>query len=130
MNISKNLLPILIATGLLGCQSTTEPEGKVVTYAYLCESKAIDIETAVNRKIILRTAPEYPINAARNGVSGYAKMVFDISRNGTPTNIQVVESYPDKTFEKASVSTLSKWRFSMAETDTKCLTVQLDFKLG
>ena len=61
-------------------------------------------------------------------------MQFDIAKDGTTDNIQVLESFPQLVFDKESVRALKQWTYKpriqggQAQRQTG-LTVQLDFRM-
>ena len=60
---------------------------------------------------------EYPRRAMRLGVEGYVIMGFDISENGMPWNITVVESQPKRMFDKAAQRAIETMRFEKPTVD-------------
>ncbi|MGB0907839.1 MAG: TonB family protein, partial [Maricaulaceae bacterium] len=56
---------------------------------------------------ILRPAPSMPPRAER---SGHCNMLFDVTAEGQPYNVQV-KSCSQKLFERASVKAVAKWRY-------------------
>lgn len=62
-------------------------------------------------KIIKLVQPKYPRNAAMKGLEGWVKFRFDIDRNGVPRNISLLESFPHKIFERASLRVIPDWKF-------------------
>jgi len=58
--------------------------------------------------------PKYPKSAAKRGVQGWTRFRFDLDALGVPRNIQLVESVPERYFEKTSRKAISKWRFLAA----------------
>lgn len=62
--------------------------------------------------VLLATrAPQYPYQAAKNGIEGYVRFSFDILPDGTPFNIRIVESVPEKVFDKEALKAIKKWKF-------------------
>ncbi|NVK22796.1 MAG: energy transducer TonB [Kangiellaceae bacterium] len=53
----------------------------------------------------------YSKEAILNNIKGYIKFSFAIAENGTPLNIQVVDSHPIGIFEQEALKALSKWHF-------------------
>ena len=76
----------------------------------------------------------YPTEAALNRTEGYVGMQFDISEEGKPFNIKVIESVPEGVFDRSALLALSKWRYKPKKVDGVAVTqigmkVQLDFKV-
>ncbi len=69
-------------------------------------------------KIISREPPRYPSRALKNGVEGWVQVRFHIDTSGKPSNIEVVESEPEQTFDDAAVKSVKKWRFSPARNQS------------
>jgi len=122
---------IVIATSLLGCQSTNSnstlgrivsEEKSLIKYESRCESK----KRFSNIYPIVRVNPGLPIEAARKQIPGYAKMEFDITADGKPVNINVIESFPKDLYHSVSIKAFKKWRYKPSAAE-KCTRVQLDF---
>ncbi len=78
--------------------------------------------------------PTYPIEAALNNIEGHVILSFDITKEGRPDNIEIVESVPEGVFDSSAVAALSKWVYDPKLVDGKAVVqkdmkVQLDFKL-
>lgn len=84
---------------------------------------------------VIRIEPKYPIQAAQNNQEGSVILQFDITTDGSTDNIQVLESFPQKVFDKVSVTALKQWKYKpriqggLAQRQTG-LTVQLDYRMG
>ncbi len=64
---------------------------------------------------ISRVPPQYPLEARREGIQGYVTMEFTIRPDGSVTNITVVGSHPEGTFEQAARRALARWKFEPRE---------------
>lgn len=109
----------------------------------VCSSYAMDLTTAQLAKQlktieppipIKRINPKYPMEAARQGRTGWAKFSFIVEPDGSVSNILTVDSSGSKDFEQASIKALKRWKYEPAKVDGKpvqrCFnTVQLDFKI-
>jgi len=124
-------LSIIIATSLLGCQSTNSnptlgkvvsKENNLIKYESRCESK----KRFSSVSPIVRVNPGLPNNTASNPLPGYAKMEFDITADGKPVNINVIESFPNDLYHRVSIKALKKWRYKPSAAE-KCTIVQLGF---
>ncbi|ACV26483.1 TonB family protein [Kangiella koreensis] len=69
------------------------------------------LDTENEAKPLKTIAPDYPYEAAMKGVEGWAKFAFKLDQEGTPTDIQVMDSYPGDVFVKDSIAAISKWQF-------------------
>lgn len=82
----------------------------------------------------IRVPPNYPTRAAKQGIEGWVRLQFDITRTGHVKNVQVIESTPAGIFDEEASKALQQWRYIPKEVDGEPveqtgLTVQLDFRL-
>lgn len=56
--------------------------------------------------------PAYPAEAKRNNQEGWVIAAFDVSPEGIPNNIRVVESYPVGVFEDSMLASIRNSRFA------------------
>lgn len=83
---------------------------------------------------VIRIEPKYPVEAAKNNQEGSVILQFDIAKNGSTDNIQVIESFPQQVFDKVSVTALEQWTYKPRIQGGKAqrqtgLTVQLDYRM-
>jgi len=82
---------------------------------------------------LYRIHPQYPVNLARVGQTGYVTLEITISDFGTVTKSKVLESKGGKGFEKSSIAALKKWRYAPKFEDGKPIeatsTIRLDFSM-
>ncbi|MEE2567372.1 energy transducer TonB [Hyphobacterium marinum] len=64
-----------------------------------------------NAQPLVRIPPNYPPRAAERGLEGTCTMQFDVTPDGTPTNI-VATSCTSSMFERASIRAVERWRYS------------------
>ncbi|MBA6232137.1 MULTISPECIES: M56 family metallopeptidase [unclassified Colwellia] len=81
-------------------------------------------------KPVMRVNPKYPIKAAQEGMEGSVVLKFDVTANGSVTNVEVVNAKPAYVFDKSAVSALEKWKYSAVGHKVEGLLVQLDFSMG
>jgi protein TonB len=84
---------------------------------------------------VVRVNPKYPISAARDGIEGWVVLAFDINEIGQVINIEIIDSQPKRTFDKAAKQALKKWKYRAKSIDGKQVqqknfTVQLDFSMS
>ncbi|SET43262.1 TonB family protein [Thorsellia anophelis] len=79
-------------------------------------------------KPIKRPYPDYPQRAAALNLEGAVTAKFDINSNGKVTNIRIISSYPDNTFEKEVKRALRTWVYERKPTQDIMVTFQ--FKLS
>ncbi len=133
----KIFIKAIAVTAILGgCASTqseiiSESDG-VIKYESRCGkheyTKEQNLADSVHNMLLSTKAPKYPIKAARNGTQGYTKLEFDISPDGKPININVIEAYPSEVFNSAAIESFSGWRYKPKASS--CHSIQLDFKMG
>jgi TonB family protein len=78
---------------------------------------------------VMRVNPKYPIKAAQKGMEGSVVLRFDVTANGSVTNVEVVNAKPAYVFDKSAVSALEKWKYSAIGHKVEGLLVQLDFAM-
>ena len=84
--------------------------------------KPVTVHTSSNptdAKPIKQQPPKYPVNALVKGVEGWVKLAFKLDREGTPSNIQVLEAYPGDTFVRPTISAVSRWEFEAPKTEAE-----------
>lgn len=59
---------------------------------------------------MVRIPPQYPPRAAERGVSGSCTMQFDVTPDGTPSNI-VALNCTSSLFERSSIRAVERWRY-------------------
>jgi bla regulator protein BlaR1 len=108
---------LLVSVAIANLAETTHAVGK------------ISIATPV-----IRIEPKYPVEAARDNQEGSVILEFDITKDGSTDNIEVIESFPQQVFDKVSVTALKQWTYKpriqggQAQRQTG-ITVQLDFRM-
>jgi len=65
---------------------------------------------------IVRVEPAYPASASTRNLEGFVTVQFDVNRDGTVTNVTVVES-SSKIFETAAIKAARKFRFKARVVD-------------
>lgn len=63
--------------------------------------------------VVAREQPEFPRDAARQGVeSGAVRARLTINASGDVTNVAIVQARPLRVFDRAVTSALSRWKFN------------------
>ncbi|MCT6700037.1 energy transducer TonB [Rheinheimera sp. 4Y26] len=83
---------------------------------------------------LVRVEPQYPVAAARDGVSGWVQLSFSIDATGAVTDVVVLDAEPKRVFEQAAIRALKRWKYQPSLEQGKAykttgFTVQLDFSL-
>ncbi|WP_300528176.1 energy transducer TonB [Maricaulis sp.] len=60
---------------------------------------------------LVRIEPQYPPRAAERGVEGTCAVRFDVTPDGTPTNVQIL-TCSSSMFERASIRAVERWRYN------------------
>jgi TonB family protein len=78
---------------------------------------------------IQRFAPDYPIDAALQGLFGYVTVRYLVDEQGTVLAVDSLDSFPAKVFERAAMKAVKRWRYQ--PTGKKQLgTVKMTFSMG
>jgi len=59
---------------------------------------------------MVRIPPQYPPRAAERGTEGYCTVEFDVTPDGTPTNIEAIDC-SSSLFERSTVRAVERWRY-------------------
>jgi len=83
---------------------------------------------------VMRIEPKYPVEAEQNNQEGSVILQFDIAKDGSTDNIQVMESFPKQVFDKNAITALKQWTYKPRIQGGRAqrqsgLKVQLDFRL-
>ncbi|WP_417486113.1 energy transducer TonB [Maricaulis sp.] len=60
---------------------------------------------------LVRIEPQYPLRAAERGIEGSCYVRFDVTPDGTPTNIDIYRC-DSSFFERASTRAVERWRYN------------------
>lgn len=63
-------------------------------------------------EVISRKTPAYPEDAIRSRAFGYSILKFIIDETGNVTTVEVLGSFPAKTFDKASIKAIKSWKYA------------------
>ena len=93
------------------------------------------LTTIVEPVPIVRIAPKYPINAARDRREGWAKLSFVISKEGDVSNVLVTETSGSADFAQSAKKAVLQWKYQPAFENGKpieqCVNaVQMDFSMA
>ncbi|NNL64356.1 MAG: energy transducer TonB, partial [Woeseiaceae bacterium] len=77
-------------------------------------SADVPAQETVSMSSLTRTryvAPKYPRAAERRGASGWVDVLFTVTVDGTVRDVEVRDSSPQGTFDKAAIRAVEKWAF-------------------
>lgn len=79
-----------------------------------------------NRQLmpIYRVEPNYPTRALRRNIEGYVIVKFDISEQGRPFNIEVIESKPSNIFNREAIRAVKRWKYQPNVVDGQATVVK------
>lgn len=60
---------------------------------------------------LVRPLHRYPSRAQARGIEGWVHLRFDVTPEGTTTNIVVLDSDPARTFDRAAVKAVEKYKY-------------------
>lgn len=83
---------------------------------------------------LVRIEPQYPVRAAERGLEGACTVSFDVTPDGTPTNIQIL-TCDSSLFERASIRAVERWRYNPKVVDGQAVArrgvqTRFDFQLS
>lgn len=74
---------------------------------------------------IVTIAPNYPVAAAKNLVTGFVELSFVINEGGSVINVEVLNSSPRGIFDKGAIRAMSKWKFKPAFHNNEVVLVKM-----
>lgn len=82
---------------------------------------------AANRKPLYREQPEFPVEAAREGVTaGSVKARMTVNEAGIVVKVDILDARPRKLFDRAVRSALARWRYPVG-TSTFTVDTEINF---
>ncbi|MCC5825827.1 MAG: energy transducer TonB [Alkalimonas sp.] len=83
---------------------------------------------------LVRVEPRYPVEAARQGISGWVQLRFSVDEAGNVQDVEVVAAEPANLFNREAMRALRRWKYQPKVVDGRAikqtnLQVQLDFTL-
>lgn len=82
---------------------------------------------------MVRIPPQYPPRAAERGVEGSCQVTFDVTPDGTPTNISILDC-DSSLFERSTIRAVERWRYEPKVQDgtavwRRGVVTRLDYEL-
>ncbi|QJR79746.1 energy transducer TonB [Alteromonas pelagimontana] len=125
----KIIICIIILTFLNGCSATKDEKTLEIKNAVDTTQNNISVEDFW--VLSHQDYPKYPVNAARDNISGCVDFRFIIDREGRATNIQVIKAIPHRAFIPSATESLKKFRWEPTENNSThqpvVTTLQLEF---
>lgn len=82
---------------------------------------------------LVRIQPQYPRDAALNGLEGYVTIEFTITETGSVRDPRVIESKPPRVFDREAIRAILRWKFKPRVIDgvavARQATQTIDFSL-
>jgi bla regulator protein blaR1 len=90
--------------------------GTTAAFSWATQSPASANHSAADREPTFArlSPPEYPEQAARDGVGGSVLLEISIDTEGLPSTINIVESQPPGVFDAAATAAAARWTFEPA----------------
>jgi periplasmic protein TonB len=79
--------------------------------------------------MVTRPTPQYPVEAARKGLSGWVVLAYDLDGSGKGTNIRVIDSEVGNMFTAPALRVFTQTRFKEGVTATACAYL-IVYRLG
>lgn len=80
-----------------------------------------------------KTNPRYPYRAKRLGLEGEVKIRFRVDKEGTVSDVTIVEATPPEIFDKSVINAVSTWKYTPGELSGRqvetLVTTTILFKL-
>ncbi len=73
--------------------------------------------------------PVYPAAAAEKKISGWVDLVFTLLKDGSVSNIQILNAQPGGVFDEAARRSVIKWRFAPLERDGSAVEQRVRMRL-
>ncbi|MBN7827946.1 energy transducer TonB, partial [Bowmanella dokdonensis] len=87
--------------GFLNYQENLQP--------ILTSDASLDEALAPQRSHFLE--PVYPEEAYKKGLEGWVWVEFDIDPSGAVNDLEIIDGYPPREFERAIYNAVSRWRY-------------------
>jgi len=92
------------------------------------------LSTITDAKMAKRSNPSYPSDLARSNIEGWAQASYIVEPDGSVSNVIITDSSGYKSFERATIKAIKKWKFTPAQENGKAIqqchnNVQMDFTM-
>ena len=72
---------------------------------------------------IVKPQPVYPLRAVERNIEGYTVVEYGITASGQTQNIRVLEAYPARIFDAASIQATARFKYKPRVVDGKAVEV-------
>lgn len=77
----------------------------------------------------VRVEPVYPRRAQVRGIEGYVVVGFTVNPDGTTSQLEILDSLPPITFDRAALKAVERWRFE-PQAEPRKESWRFEFELG
>ncbi|MFT4924690.1 MAG: TonB family protein [Phenylobacterium sp.] len=81
--------------------------------------KQYDNRVALPPKRVHSVDAKYPKEAYEKGLEGWVWLEFDVDESGAVKDVDILDAYPDKTFNRAIYNAVRRWRYETFSVDGK-----------
>ena len=81
-------------------------------------------------RALVRVQPEYPVHEKIRGVTGKVDLQFGIERDGSVSDVRVLQSSPENVFDRVAINALKQWRFAAGGVAGQVYTQSFAFALA
>lgn len=82
---------------------------------------------AQERELVEAEAPEFPRSAERREIEGHVVVRYNVTPEGTVSDVEVVEATPAGIFERSVMRALESWRYVASAEPTEGVERRFDF---
>jgi len=138
--VLKHLSIFILCSLLIAC-STTQTTKTTKSNKHAASLNYIDLSSDQYKTrgtdeywtVLTRTNPNYPIDAARKGISGCVNLVVGINSEGKMQGYKIKSSYPPKIFDNAAAAAIKKWQWKATKKNSALqpilTSIRLDFSV-
>lgn len=75
--------------------------------------------TSLPPRRIHKVDAKYPKEAYKKGIEGWVWLEFDVDKSGAVKDVDIIDAFPDKTFNRAIYNAVRRWRYEPYTVDGK-----------
>jgi protein TonB len=76
-------------------------------------------QPAINLTLNYKVLPEFPNSALENQRSGFVKLSYQVTEQGTVENIKLLDGSHYRVFQQSAINALGQWRYTAKEFSNK-----------